>query len=283
MKSQLHLIAQNSILNACRKWNYPAQLEYYCNGYIPDVMVFDGERKYAFEIQISPQSLKKTQERQANYLKDGIIGCWFFEKEPSKMQFEMEKLPIFILVVNNGQLYISLKDRKTLPIDVFVKDFITGKIKFCQHIKPLPIVTVNFIEFPCWKCGVINHIYYLDDFHTACNIDIHPNDGLWKDDKIAFNSKVIEAIQDYSKTENGKHLVLPSIKKRFSNTVGKSYMSFGCSICDSFFGDFYVYEAIIDSIYEENKDAFSFKAQIELDVPMYLPHWCHSESHVFCE
>lgn len=283
MKSQLHMMAQNAILDACSALNYPAQLEYRCSGYIPDVIVFVGEKKYAFEIQVSPQSLKKTRERQEKYLRDGIIGCWLFEKEPSKMQFEMEELPIFKLVVEGNQLYVSLKSRKKLPIDVFIKDFITGKIKFCQHIKPLPIITVNFIEFPCWKCGTMNHIYYLDNFHTACNIAIHHEDRLWRDEKLAFNSTVIKAIQDYSKTEAGKHLVLSSIKKRFSNTVGMSYMSFGCSKCDSIFGDFHIHEAIMDSIYEEAKDSFSFEAHIEFEIPLYLPHWCHKGLHEFCE
>ena len=60
-------------------------------------------------------------------------------------------------------------------------------------------------------------------------------------------------------------------------------MSFGCSKCDSIFGDFYIHEAIIDTIYEENKDSYSFEAQIELDTPLHLPHWCHPRLNDFCE
>lgn len=283
MKSQLHLMAQDAILKACLKENISAKLEYHCSGYIPDVMVFVGEKKYAFEIQVSPQSLKKTRERQGNYLRDGIIGCWLFEKEPSKIQYEMNDLPIFKLVVQDNQLFVSLKDRKTLPLDIFIRDFITGRIKFCQNIKPLPTVTVNFIEFPCWKCGTIHHIYYLDNFQTACNIKITANDHLWSNNKIVFDSRIVNAVKEYAKTEKGSHLVLPTIKERYSRTVGKSYMSFGCSKCDSIFGDFYIHEAIIDSIYEEKKESYSFEAHIELNTPLYLPHWCHPGLHDFCE
>ena len=136
MKSELHLMAQNAILDTCKKLNYIAQLEYHCDGYRPDVMVFIGDKKYAFEIQITPQSLKRTLERQEKYIHDGIIGCWLFEKEPTKMQFEMENLPVFKLEVQDNQLLVSLKGRKTLPIDIFVRDYLNGRIKFCYHIKP---------------------------------------------------------------------------------------------------------------------------------------------------
>ena len=74
MKSQLHMMAQNAILDACNALNYTAQLEYHCSGYRPDVMVFVGEKKYAFEIQVSPQSFKKTRERQVGGLPGAVIG-----------------------------------------------------------------------------------------------------------------------------------------------------------------------------------------------------------------
>ena len=284
MKSQLHTLAQKAILDACTSLNISAQLEYRCEGYIPDVFITHGDKNYAFEIQITPQSLKKTRERQANYRRDGIVCCWLFEKEPSKIQLEMEELPIFKLDLLDGLLFVSLKGRKSLPIDTFVKDFISGKIKFCQHIKPLPVINVNFIEYPCWKCGALNHIYYLDNFHTPCNIMIYNDkDCLWGDKEALFNPKVTAAIQEYSKTDEGKHLVLPSIKKRFSNTVGKSYMSFGCSKCDTIFGDFYIHEAIIENIYEESKETVTIEAQINKDVSLYLPHWCHPGLNDFCE
>lgn len=283
MKSQLHIMAQNAIKETCKRLSYPCQLEYQCDGYRPDVMVFVGEKRYAFEIQLTEQSLEKTIKRQSNYIRDDIVGCWLFEKEPSKMSFESERLPIFKLVDQKGSLYVSLKGRKVLPLDQFIEDFIKGKIKFCQHIKPLPKVTVNFIKFPCWKCGKIHHIYYLDNFHTACNIDITIQDRLWDNKGTIFNDKVIKAIQKYTNTEEGKHIVLPIIKERFSHTVGTSYMSFGCSECDSIFGDFYIHEAVLEEIYNTDKDSFTIEADIELNVPLFLPHWCHPGSCEFCE
>lgn len=60
----LHEWAQNAIVDACKADNIPAQLEYRGKGYRSDVMAFANDKKYAFEIQVTPQTLKKTQERQ---------------------------------------------------------------------------------------------------------------------------------------------------------------------------------------------------------------------------
>ena len=41
-------------------------------------MAFANDTKFAFEIQITQQSLKKTIERQENNIADNIVGCWLF-------------------------------------------------------------------------------------------------------------------------------------------------------------------------------------------------------------
>ena len=122
----LHELTQHKILETCVSLGLYAQMEYRGNGWRADVFASTDDKKYAFEVQVTPQSLNKTQERQEKYLKDGIIGCWLFEKEPAKQKQELEHLPIFKLLVENNDLCVSLKGRKTLPIDIFVKDFING-------------------------------------------------------------------------------------------------------------------------------------------------------------
>ena len=154
MKTALHELAQLQILEACNKLGLHAQMEYAGDGWRADVLVLNNGKKYAFEIQITPQSLKKTQERQEKYIKEDIVGCWLFEKEPARQSVELEDLPIFRLIEEGGFLFVSLKGRKTLPLEIFIKDFVNERIKFCHTLKPLPRVNVAFVEMPCWKCGV---------------------------------------------------------------------------------------------------------------------------------
>ena len=88
----LHEQVQYQILDICTSLGLSAQTEYRGKDWRADVFVPIDERKYAFEIQLSPQSLRKTQERQAKYIRDGIVGCWLFEKEPARQKSEMEDL-----------------------------------------------------------------------------------------------------------------------------------------------------------------------------------------------
>ena len=113
MKTALHELAQLQIVKACNQLGMQAQMEYVGNGWRADVFIQYNCKKYAFEIQLTPQSLKKTQERQEKYIKDGIICCWLCEKEPSRQRLELEDLPIFRLIQEDDSLMVSLKGRKT--------------------------------------------------------------------------------------------------------------------------------------------------------------------------
>ena len=107
---------------------------------------------------------------------------------------------------------------------------------------------------------------------------------MWANEKFSFHPEFIKKIQEYSFTEKGAKLTLATIKERYSKTVGKSYMSFGCSKCDSIFGDWFINEAIIDTWYGDGVvDTFSFKVDFDLNMKENIPHWCHPGTHDFCE
>src|SRR5262245_40885257 len=83
------------IFAVCKDFGFDATQEYQGKGWRADVLVTKNADRFAFEIQISPQTLKKTLERQAKYTRDGIRGCWLFEKSPSKLSEERPDLPLF--------------------------------------------------------------------------------------------------------------------------------------------------------------------------------------------
>lgn len=278
----LHEQVQYQILDICTSLGLSAQTEYRGNGWRADVFVPIDGRKYAFEVQLSPQSLKKTQERQAKYIRDGVVGCWLFEKEPARQKSEMEDLPIFKLEFSDNKTFVSLKKRKILSLEDFVHDFLYDKIKFCHTLTPLPFVEIYFLEMRCWKCGAINHIYYVAPFQSSCNTIINYEEAMWVSDKLVFHPFIISKIQDYANLN--KYLNLAIVKPRYSHTVGDSYMSFGCHKCDSIFGDWYVQNAVMDSWNGEGIiDKFKFKVDFDLNLKHDIPHWCHPGEHNFCE
>ena len=274
----------------CDEMGYDVSIEYRGQDWRADVMVSVNDTKYAFEIQNSPQTLKKTLERQSKYERDGVVGCWLFtyekvRKSPKENQ-ELENLPLFNVFINDGDVWVSLKDRKTLLLKDFLYDFLNGRIKFCHKIKALPIVDLNIIETECWKCHSLYHIYGLNQFRTACNTEIydHEKDQMWGNKELLFNPEIIAKVKGYAASSAGA-INLSVIKERYSSTVGKSYMSFGCPKCDAILGDwYYMHDALFASAYGDGVvNRLELHLENDLNIMQNLPHWCHPGEHEFCE
>lgn len=281
-----HDALKYAILKECRALGYDAFEEYRGKDWRADVYVEANDRKYAFEVQVTPQSLRKTYERQAKYIRDGITCCWLFERESRNMREEFEELPLFKFIQTpNGEFEVSLKGRKTLSLMDFVEDFINNRIRFCQHIKRSPIIDVKFIQMDCHKCGAKNYIYNIWPLRSTCNAELNYDDNLWVSDKFIFHPEIVEKVKEYVNSDRGKHLPMGEIKERYSGMVGHSYMSFGCCKCDAIFGDFYVREAIIDSWYYEEDIVDHLEIEVNASETMQeeLPHWCHPGDLDFCE
>jgi hypothetical protein len=280
----LHDKVKRQILLACNSLGFQAKEEYKGKDWRADVFVLGNDTKYAFEVQITQQSLKKTLERQEKYQRDGITGCWLFEKEPARQKEEMPDLPLFKINNIEGQIYISLKERKELPLDIFISDFLQNKIKFCKILDILPRIEIIFVEMYCWKCGLENHIYYMGDFISPCNTKIHHDEAMWDSEKLVFRPEIMDKVNEYANSEKGKILNIGKIKERYSKSVDHSYLSFGCSGCDSIFGDWFIHEAIIEAWYGEGVvDKISFEVNLDLDLRLNVPHWCHPGENKFCE
>jgi len=281
-----HDIIQSEVYSICSSLGFNSSQEYSGKDWRADILAEKDTKKFAFEIQISLQSLKKTIERQSKYLRDNIVCCWLFEKSPSKLTDERPDLPLFNIIVKpDNSFFVSLSDRKELPLAVFIKEFLSERIKFCNYAYAFPKQQINliFYEMECWKCKTMNHIYYVDSlFRSSCNAIVHPDEAMWDGSKIEYRPDVIKIAEDFAKTNN--KLKLATLKKRYSNTVQHSYMSFGCNKCDSIFGDWFIMEAEIDVKYGKLQIA-NCNGTIDLDenIKLDIPHWCYPENFPFCD
>lgn len=282
-----HVEIQTAIVEACMNYGFDAVQEYRGRGWRADVHAERNDERIAFEIQISPQSLKRTLERQAKYVRDGIRCCWLFETPPSKLTNERPDLPLFFVSrLPDSSYTVSLSGRRQLLLGEFVEVFLHGGILFSSSARTQPkqLVKLVFFEMKCWKCGLMNHVYYVDTpFRSACNAVIRPEETLWGSDKIEYRPEMIGLARDFLSTEQGKHLRLGEIKSRFSKTVQESYLSFGCSGCDSIFGDWFVMDAQMEAVYGYGQVA-SVESEIELDgsIELPIPHWCCPGELPFC-
>jgi hypothetical protein len=277
---------QNQIVSACHNLRIEAKQEFRGNGWRADVFVPNDNTPIAFEIQLSPQTLKKTLERQSKYTREKILGCWLFEKPIPKLIDERPDLPVFYVEdTPNGNLSVNLGTRRKIDLQDFLENFISGNIKFMPVAKIDPIQTPQlvFYEMTCWKCNELNHLFYVaTPLYSSCRAQIKPEEALWESNSVEYNPEIVAAVKGFIKARPDLSIKLGEIKERFSNSVGSSYMSFGCHKCDSIFGDFYVMNAKLDAMYDEEAISFDWKIELQKTYEMNIPHWCFPNNGAFC-
>jgi len=283
-----HSQIKAEIVSVCNGLGYQAIEEFRGRGWRADVLASKGFEQVAFEVQLGPQSLKKTLDRQERYTRDGVKCCWLFQKPVPKLLDERPDLPLFyVSSQSNNAFSVSLSGRKDLCLRTFIAEFLAGRIRFCEvaRAKPEQTIRLVFYEMECWKCKAMNHIYYVDtSFRSACNAVIEPGESLWGSDRQEYRPEIIDAVKQLLKTEQGEHLRLGEVKPRYSKTVGDSYTSFGCYKCDSIFGDWFVMEAEMEAVYGYGQVAtFEITIKLQDDVSLPIPHWCYPESQAFCD
>ncbi|MCC8410488.1 hypothetical protein LJ707_16215 [Mucilaginibacter sp. UR6-1] len=278
---------QMQIVSTCRELGFEVKQEHRGKGWRADVFVRNNDRPIAFEIQLSPQTLRKTIERQTKYDNDGILGCWFFETPVFKLNQERPDLPLFYVEENNGSpLMVNLGERKKVDLSTFLANLICDNIQFrtVAKTKMVQSVKVAFYEMACWKCGELNHLFYVaTPFYSSCNAKIKPEESLWGSDSVVYMPEIISLVKSFAKANSDLGLNLASIKDRYSNTVELTYTSFGCYKCDSIFGDFYVMDAKIDAMYDPELITCQGEVELQDIVTLDVPHWCFPKNgEQFC-
>lgn len=277
---------QMQIVTACNTIGIRAVQEYKGKDWRADVFVPQLENPIAFEIQLSPQSLSKTLQRQSKYLRDGITACWLFENPVPKLTNERPDLPVFYVEeATDGSLHINLGTRRKLPLALFLENYISGSIQFKEYIitRPKQSVDLVFYEMYCWKCKEINHLYFIDTpFYSSCGAILTPDETLWDSNSSEYYPEIIELSKKIAAERKDLNLKLAIIKERHSYTVDKSYMSFGCRKCDSIFGDFYVMDAKMDHIYRPKDLMGTGEINLLKMSSLSIPHWCFPDDENYC-
>lgn len=283
-----HLAAKAEIVRVCHELGWDALSEYVGNQWRADVYAKRGRYRLAFEIQWSKQTLQATRERHAAYGTD-IKCCWLFKQLPSLNRWEPgsiaeRNLPIFRLSRADSRFDVTIGDR-AITLREFVKARLQGQIHFCDQ-KSFVVREVQFVvsKVQCWRrrCRAPYDVFYTREImRSNCGAERMTTDP---GERVSLNDDPYSALRNWRLAmrifaAEEKQLRF-SIKRRWSDTVGRSYWSFGCPECDAMYGDHYFSHLIAEA--ESDGCAPFCSKELRCSQRWAEPHWCFPVKCGFC-
>jgi hypothetical protein len=290
-ESPEHLRAKIEIIEACKENGWKAIPEFSETNWRADVLAIQNDKRIAFEVQWSRQTLADTKFRQDRYKESNVRGCWFFRTAPKELREGDEHLkadkeiPAFKIFKDENSNIVAQLKQIQLPLKSLVDSLLKRQLKFCEHIrlKQKQEVTIVFFEISCWKCHKPQHLWTVEqNLVTVCNQDFYLLGSMWDSDDIDKSTQIYEAVKQFVQTEKGKKLKIGQLKKRYSKTIQNSYLSHGCFYCNSIFGDFFLSSEKLEG--QNDSNSIKHKLEIEFDASKEEGrHWCFSDKGEFCE
>ena len=207
-----------------------------------------------------------------------------------KMEEPIPESNILDVTKSMPEKYFGINYGKSVNLPDFISGILGKTIKhsvsrkgkdksLCYRIVVFPVI--------CWKCGKTSHAYYVDSidyFESECGIIAYEYKG---EGNVAFHPKILEYIRNFQQqSKNEKPIILGQIKKRYSNTVGHEYLSFGCAYCDALFGDFFIDEDTVEVMTGNMEPDMVLPINIVIENNPEVdkfPHWCQSSGGKFCD
>jgi hypothetical protein len=219
----------------------------------------------AFEVQWSSQNVEETEARQAIYKESGVRGLWLMRqpvipitRSTPAFQLQLksdEGSPLVRLpsadytefLINRNTQADPRYWSQCIPLDEFVRGTLTGRLRFAPTLNANVPIRVNAAEGTCWKCGKPTMRLLRVEFAVD---EVFPSHG-----NYSMNREDIETATPQSETWLAKYLPkellasvgIGAIKKRYSRTVGSSYLSNGCVHCDALQGAFFEHEIVSEA------------------------------------
>ncbi|MFJ1426602.1 competence protein CoiA [Capnocytophaga canimorsus] len=295
-ESPEHLRAKVEIMEACQENGWKAIPEYSESNWRADVLAIQNNKRIAFEVQWSKQTFEETKFRQDRYKASKVRGCWFFQKAPEELEAYLEdendkhhlrankEIPAFrIFKGEDSNLMVQLKQSQ-INLKSFVGHLLKGHFKFCEHITlKSQEITLIFFRTRCWKCKKHQDCWTINrNLTTTCGQRINLGFSNWDDTDIDKSPEIYQAVKQFLQTERGKKLKIGELKRRYSKTVRRNYLSHGCVYCDSIFGDNFL--EIEKEEAKHNPKNIKHKVKVVFkNVKQKQEHWCFSENKEFCE
>ncbi|MDX0658353.1 hypothetical protein GOD21_15130 [Sinorhizobium medicae] len=263
-ETEEHLFLKRLAVEAARASGWTAETEVVgetTNGefWKADVLAEKGNHKVAVEIQWSGQTVQETLRRQERYRASGVRGLWLLRQPGFPIS---KRIPAVCIGGSLDQGLTALvprtvemqaRDRRhhdrwhqVLPMEEFLRAAFNRGFRFGMEPDQEATIRVRTGTMFCWSCGAETRIVVCLEIAAADKelIVTIPSLGEYP--------QAVELIRRYLST----HHDIGAIKRRFSSTQRRRYMSNGCAHCDSLVGQMYELDAVWD---DEPLDTFQVR------------------------
>lgn len=241
-ESEAHLRLKQIAVEVARAHGWEAETEIAdrCptgEGWTADVLARRGTARVAIEIQWSSQTVEETARRQARYAASGVRGLWLMRRFAAPIS---DSVPATRVSQNESGGFLAHlstpTSEQTMSVEEFLAAAFSGRLKFGLPLGASTKVSVQAGSAPCWSCGALTRII------TDLTVTLGPHEYSFSvsdmDDAFALFDPIYQSLP----TDLG----IGAVKRRYSRTLGRSYLSNGCVHCDALFGQFHESEAFND-------------------------------------
>jgi Competence protein CoiA-like family len=250
---EAHLRLKRMVVEAARANGWIAETEK--SGASPsgkqwkaDVLARKGKSQVAVEIQWSSQTTEELLRRQARYRESGVRGLWLLRQPGFPITREFPAVCIGGSVEQGFLALIpSLGGHEPMPMPEFLNAVFGKRFRFGLQPGTRATVDVRAGILSCWSCGADTRIIVGIDVAFASNelSFTMPEIG---DHKVLLDSVLSRLPAD---------LEIGSIRRRFSKTQGRSYVSNGCFHCNALIGQFFEHDA-----WDEQQTVVAFSIRV---------------------
>lgn len=266
-ESEAHLQLKRMAVDAARANGWKADTE--VAGASPsgapwkaDVLATKGKHKVAVEIQWSGQTNDETLRRQQRYREAGVRGLWLLHQPGFPITHDLPAACIGGGLEGGFQALIPWDPRMTardrneirgcrqiLPMDKFLDGVFDRRFRFGVPVNVEATVSVKSALIDCWhrSCGKKTRIV------TVIDVTFGPHVCMFSVPDMGKHPNLLQTVLK----RLPRNLGIGQIKRRYSRTQKRSYMSNGCVHCDRLMGEIFAHE-----VWDLNEEIIAFPIRI---------------------
>ena len=239
-ETETHLRLKQMAVEAARAHGWDAETE--VTGVTPsgdkwraDVLARKGKHRVAVEIQWSAQTSEETRHRQARYAESGVRCLWLL-RQKKKLQADRD-LPAACISGDLDEGLVALVPtvcgEQSVPMREFLEAAFSKRLRFGLPLGCIALVSVQVAPISCWSCDAQTRII------TSVNVDVGPDMYRFTVPTLGLHLELFKIVRHHIPDGLG----LGDVKRRYSKTQQRSYLSNGCIHCDALIGEFFEHHA----------------------------------------